>query len=85
MAEALRAYIDVAGYENALTWWLEHGINWPGDESRQYCTEAIEAVARGDVDHVIIDVDGQQMARAFQWIDLFGLEPFVEARRVVPR
>jgi hypothetical protein len=82
MNEALQAMIQATGPDQALTWWLQHGMNWPGDESRQYCTEAIDAMARDDVDFVITDVDGSALARAFQWVDLFGLQPFVEARRV---
>lgn len=84
MSETVPAMIEAVGIHDALAWWMRWGHDWPSEEAIHYSREAINAMVRDDPDHIINDLDGQALARAFQWVRIFSLEPFVEASRVVP-
>lgn len=82
MAEAVPIMIDAMGVEPAIRWWMKHAVDWPTEEGMTYSIEAIDAMANDDVDYIIKAVDdGEPLARAFQWVRMFGLEPFVEATK----
>jgi hypothetical protein len=82
LAEQLPTMLQTLGNEGALRWWLRWAMEWPTEEAFVYSREAIVAMAKGDEDYVIMAWDtGDDLARAFQWVRLFALEPFVEAER----
>lgn len=84
MAEVVPIIIEALGVEYGVQWWMKHAHEWPTPEALRMSVEAVEAMARGDIDYIVCADDGEQMARAFQWVRLFDLEPFVEARRAAP-
>jgi hypothetical protein len=76
LADSLPTMIETLGPVEALHWWLTWAMDWSTDAAFDLSTEAIHHVAQGDLNHVLTDDDGD-IARAFQWVRIFGLEPFV--------
>jgi hypothetical protein len=72
--------IAKVGMLRAVAWWMQCAMECPA--AIPDCHEAIEAVAKGNPNHVIMDENGEDVARAFQLVRIFDLEPFVEAQRV---
>jgi hypothetical protein len=81
MIEVVPMMIEHMGVKNAVAWWMKYGHDFPSPEAVRMSVEAIEHMATGDLDHILVTDDGVEMARAFQWVRLFDLNPYVEALR----
>jgi hypothetical protein len=81
MAETVPMIIEAMGVKHGVHWWMKYAHAWPSPEALRMSVEAVEAMARDDVNYIVCADDGEQMARAFQWVRLFDLAPFVEACR----
>lgn len=81
LADMIPVMIENMGFDRALEWWMQWGVELRGSEPYRLSKDAIEELARGNEDFVLMDDNGEDVARAFQWVRIFGLERFVEARR----
>ena len=68
--------IHFLGRDKALDWHLRWGVYPALPAIKPVCAEAIEAMAEGDHNRIITE-DGEEVARAFQLVQMFALEPFV--------
>src|SRR5262245_6741226 len=68
--------IHFLGTEKALEWHLRWQMYPPVPAALGACREAIEAVAEGDHNRIIHE-DGEEVARAYQLVEMFYLQPFV--------
>lgn len=71
--------IAKVGVNEAVKWWLKFAMECP--DALADCLDAIDAMVKGDIDRLIMDEDGEGVARAFQLVRVFELDLFVEATR----
>jgi hypothetical protein len=80
LADMIPTMIENMGFDRALDWWMRWGVELPGSEPYRLSKDAIEELARGNEDFVLMDDNGEDVARAFQWVRIFSLERFVTWR-----
>lgn len=71
--------LEMVEEDVALRWHLSSNLYPPVPDAYDLAAQAIAACAAGDIDRII--EDGDLMARAYKIVEVFHLEPFVEARQ----